>query len=125
MFNRSIASFILVGLWAVSQAQSVGLPEPGTLDDLGVNIHFTNPKGNQLKLLSEAGFRWVRMDFAWSGIERKKGEYFFDDYDRLMQALDEYHIRPIFILDYSNRMYDNNQSPRTSEGRAAFAKWAA
>lgn len=106
-------------------AQSVGLPEPSTLDGLGVNIHFTNPKGNQMKLLPEAGFRWVRMDFAWSGIERKKGEYFFEDYDRLMTALGEYHIRPIFILDYSNPMYDNNQSPHTSEGRAAFAKWAA
>lgn len=92
---------------------------------LGVNIHFTDPRPGEMKMLASAGFTWVRMDFNWGAIERKKGQYDFSAYDRLMAALDEYHIRPVFILDYSNRNYDDNQSPHTDEGRAAFAKWAA
>jgi hypothetical protein len=31
----------------------------------------------------------------------------------------------MFILDYSNRLYDDGLSPHTDDGRAAFAKWAA
>jgi polysaccharide biosynthesis protein PslG len=93
-------------------------------DGLGVNIHFTESRPGEMKMLADAGFKWVRMDFAWGGTERKKGEYDFSAYDRLMSALDEYHIHPVFILDYSNRNYDDDQSPHTDEGRAAFAKWA-
>ncbi|HXE51420.1 MAG TPA: cellulase family glycosylhydrolase [Tepidisphaeraceae bacterium] len=92
---------------------------------LGVNIHFTDPRPGEMKMLADAGFKWVRMDFGWGGIERRKGEYDFSAYDRLMKALDEYHIHPVFILDYSNRFYDDDQSPNTEEGRAAFARWAA
>ena len=42
-----------------------------------------------------------------------------------MAALEPRGIRPIFILDYSNKMYDGDLSPATDEGRAGFAKWAA
>ena len=94
-------------------------------DGLGVNIHFTDPRPGEMKMLAGAGFKWVRMDFAWGGTEREKGRYDFSAYERLMAALDEYHIRPVFILDYSNRFYDNDQSPHSEEGREAFSKWAA
>ena len=94
-------------------------------DGLGVNIHFTDPRPGEMRMLADAGFKWVRMDFGWGGTEREKGRYDFGAYDRLMAALGEHHIRPIFILDYSNRFYDDDQSPRSDEGRAAFANWAA
>ncbi len=96
------------------------VPEP-----LGVNIHFTDPQAGEMEMLAEGGFRWVRMDFAWSGIEREKGKYDFSAYDRLMAALRPHGIRAVFILDYSNRFYDDGNSPSSDEGRAAFAKWAA
>jgi polysaccharide biosynthesis protein PslG len=102
-------------------AQSLGaLP-----DGLGVNIHFTDPRPGEMRMLADAGFRWVRMDFGWASIEREKGEYDFSAYDRLIKTLDADHIRAVFILDYSNPHYDNNLSPHTDEGRAAFARWAA
>ncbi len=31
---------------------------------LGVNIHFTDPKPGEIKMISAAGFRWVRMAMA-------------------------------------------------------------
>ena len=94
-------------------------------EGLGVNIHFTSPRPGEMEMLAAGGFRLVRMDFAWAGIERKAGEYDFSAYDGLVKACEEHHVRPMFILDYANPNYDQGLSPHTDEGRAAFAKWAA
>ncbi len=98
---------------------------PPIPEGLGVNIHFTNPDPGEVKMLSEAGFRWVRMDFVWKQTEVEKGKYDFSTYDKLLNALDEHNIRPLFILDYSNPLYDNDRAPSTDEGRRAFTDWAA
>ncbi|HXM51448.1 MAG TPA: cellulase family glycosylhydrolase [Pyrinomonadaceae bacterium] len=92
---------------------------------LGVNIHFTDPQPGEVKMIADAGFRRVRMDFKWDVTERERGHYDFANYDRLMKALDEYQIRALFILDYGNPLYDNGAPPRTAETRQAFAHWAA
>ncbi|HEX9544614.1 MAG TPA: cellulase family glycosylhydrolase [Pyrinomonadaceae bacterium] len=92
---------------------------------LGVNIHFTDPKPGELAMLAAAGFRWVRMDFVWQSIETEKGTHDFSAYDHLLSALDEHQLRPLFILDYANTLYDGDHAPFTKEGRQAFANWAA
>ena len=94
-------------------------------DSIGVNIHFTNPAAGEAKMLADAGFKWIRMDFAWGSTEREKGVYDFSRYDQLNTALRPYGIRGIFILDYSNRLYDEGVSPYTEAGRQAFAQWSA
>lgn len=94
-------------------------------DGLGVNIHFTDPRPGEMKMIADGGFRWVRMDFVWNLTEMSTGKYDFAPYDRLMTALDEYKIRALFILDYTNPLYDAGDSPRTEEGRQGFARWAA
>lgn len=71
------------------------LPTTSVADSLGVNIHFTYPKAGEMEQLANAGFHWVRMDFAWSGIERAKGQYDFASFDRLMAALTPYLLLPI------------------------------
>jgi polysaccharide biosynthesis protein PslG len=101
------------------------LPGPVVPDGLGVNIHFTDPQPGEMEMLAQAGFRWVRMDFAWDTTEREKGIYDFTPYDRLLAALEAHKIRAVLILDYSNRHYDGGLSPVSDEGRAAFARWAA
>jgi hypothetical protein len=103
-----------------SDASAPAFPEA-----LGVNIHFTDPDPGELKMLAAAGFRWVRMDFVWQRTEPEKGKYDFSAYDRLFKALDEYNIRPLFILDYANTLYDDGRAPYTTPGRQAFANWAA
>jgi hypothetical protein len=100
------------------------LPEPAVPQTLGVNIHFTDPRPGEMQRLADAGFRWIRMDFSWEGIEREKGRYDFSAYDRLLSALKAHRIRPIYILDYGNRLYEEG-APRTPEARAAFARFAA
>src|SRR5262249_47887933 len=94
-------------------------------EGLGVNIHFVEPPARDVEMIAAAGFRFVRMDFHWERIERRKGEYDFAEYERLFDALAKRRIRPLFILDYGNPLYGNNLAPQTDEGRQAFARFAA
>lgn len=101
-----------------------GLPKMMIPDSVGVNIHFTGREDKQVSQISAGGFRWIRMDFAWSAIEKTPGKYDFKAYDDLTASLSERGIRPLFILDYSNPLYDNNKPPTSREAIAAFAKFA-
>jgi len=105
-------------------AERAKLPDLAVPYALGVNIHFTDPKPGEMKMLADGGFKSVRMDFAWGGIEREKGKYDFSAYDRLIASLQPHGIRAVFILDYSNHLYDDGLSPHTDEGRAAMAAFA-
>ena len=99
---------------------------PATVADrLGFNIHFTDPLPGEMTMLAASGVGWVRMDFKWSLTERERGKYDFSEYDRLVAALVNSHLRAMFILDYANPLYDHNLSPVSDEGRKAFASWAA
>jgi len=116
---------VAVLAWLPVAAAPSGLPQQRVPLPFGVNIHFTDPKPGEMEQLAAGGFKFVRMDFVWSSVEREKGVYDFSAYDRLMKALDQYKIRPLFILDYSNQLYEPEHSVRTAEGRKAFAAFAA
>jgi polysaccharide biosynthesis protein PslG len=100
-------------------------PEPEVPGSLGVNIHFVDPAPGEMAMLAASGVRWIRMDFNWAAIEPAAGQYDFSAYDRLVAALDTYHLRALFILDYHNPLYDNGLSPASDQARQAFATWAA
>jgi len=121
-------SSLLALLFILSGAETFGqegLTAETVPDGLGVNIHFTDPKPGEMKMIAAAGFRWVRMDFVWSRTEKEKGKYDFSAYDRLVATLAENKLRAILILDYSNKLYEANNSVTTEAGREAFARWAA
>ncbi|MCS6776420.1 MAG: cellulase family glycosylhydrolase [Chloroherpetonaceae bacterium] len=129
MFSRSLTVLLtVVTLFLLSaplQAQyrtRFPLPAGDATDSLGVNIHFTDPQPGEMERLAAAGFRWIRMDFAWDQIERQKGVYDFTAYDRLLQALEPHGIRALFILDYGNALYQPG-APSTPEARAAFVRF--
>lgn len=107
---------------------------------VSVNIHFITGHERDLKMIAAAGFKFVRMDFFWSSMERSKGIYNWADYDTLTRNLQQNGLRPYFILDYSNPLYDKTvistnpinhqaesvlESPQTPESVAAFARFAA
>jgi len=129
---RSLAGLCLLALLVSSCALSAHPTAPWPSDTsapaipnaLGVNIHFTDPQPGELPMLAAAGFRWVRMDFVWQNTETAKGSYDFSAYDHLVSALAEHHLRPLFILDYANTLYDDGHAPFTEEARNAFARWA-
>src|SRR6266480_1285581 len=99
---------------------------PQTFDrGLGVNIHFTDPRPGEIKMIADAGFRWVRMDFVWADTEAARGSYDFSAYDRLLESLRPFDIGALLILDYANPLYDHGAPPQTEGARRAFADWAA
>jgi|ERR1044072_3463744 hypothetical protein len=91
---------------------------------VGVNIHFTDPRPGEIKMIADAGFRWVRMDFQWSLTEPERGRYDFAPYERLLTSLDQHGIRALFILDYGNPLYTEDKAVRGDAARQAFARWA-
>lgn len=92
---------------------------------IGANIHFIEPNADEVNMIHKAGFKIVRMDLFWTSIENKKGIYDFSHYDKLVESMSKNNIKIIFILDYSNPLYDNGQSPYSDEGRRAFVNFAA
>jgi hypothetical protein len=101
------------------------LPGPTLPSGFGVNIHFTRFGPGEADRFREAGYGLARMDFGWGGVERERGRYDFSDYDRLTAELAAIGARPLYILDYANRLYDDGQAPHTEAGRAAYARFAA
>jgi polysaccharide biosynthesis protein PslG len=115
------------------------IPKPVLPDGVGVNIHFATGHEQDLDLIKAAGFKFVRMDFHWEGIEKRKGEYDWAAYDELLANLDKRGLRAILILDYSHRLYEETvtspnplygnaqkttASPRHPDSIEAFARWA-
>ena len=85
MIRLSVPWFVFL-LCPLLRAQSAIPSEPVVVPDgIGVNIHFTDPQPGEMKMIADAGFKWVRMDFAWNGTEREKGVYDFGQYDGLLR----------------------------------------
>jgi len=135
---RTTTSFLLSCL-AAAAVRGADLPELVLPQGVGVNIHFTRGHERDLDLIAAAGFKFIRMDFGWGGTERKKGEYNWTDYDALTADLEKRGLRAIYILDYSNPLYEetvvsknpitgkehkDTASPQHPESVAAFARWA-
>jgi hypothetical protein len=137
MMKECYAVVVCLGL--ISWAPGAELPEPVLPQGVGVNIHFVRGRGKDLDLIAAAGFKVVRMDFSWSAIERNKGRYDWSEYDELTANLEKRGLRPMYILDYSNPLYEEvvvskdpltgreNRAlaaPHRPESVAAFARWA-
>lgn len=90
----------------------------------GVSIHFTGEKID-IDLIRDAGFKIVRKDIFWNHVEREKQLFNFAGYDQLTQSLIKNGIRPYYILDYSNSLYEKNRSVVTKEGQDAFVRYVS
>ncbi len=122
---RSFLFLILFGGGPSVYGEAPALPDSrDPIAGMGVNIHFTDAKPGELEMLSQAGFRWVRSDINWAQTEKQAGVYDFSAHDRLLAALDRFHLRAVVILDYTNPLYDGGKPSCTEAGRRAFAKWA-
>lgn len=116
------------------------LPEKTIPAGVGVNIHFTAGHEQDLKMIAAAGFKFVRMDFFWQTTEPRKGQYDWSEYDAFTTELEHHGLRPYYIFDYSNPLYEevlastnpithqlerSLASPQHPNSITAFAHWAA
>jgi hypothetical protein len=116
---------ILTGVGPAPAADVPALPHPAIPNGFGVNIHFTW-ESRDLDLIAQAGFKLVRMDLSWSSVEKTRDVYDFEKsgYDTLTKNCTDRGIHIVYILDYSNKLYEENRSVCTEEGRKAFAAFA-
>jgi hypothetical protein len=121
--KRWVCSLLITGLLAASAGvgHAVGA-EPLAPMQRGIAVHFTG-KQPDVEMIAKAGFTVVRNDLFWNQIERHKGQYDFQQYDELHESLLEHGLRPMYILDYSNALYEEEHSIVTEEGRAAFVRY--
>lgn len=132
-----IGSFVVLLFQFMGGYLNAQIPPLIFPEGVGVNIHFTRGNEKDLDMIAEAGFKFVRMDFVWSSIERKKGEYDWSAYEELTSNLEKRGLGALYILDYSNSLYEDTyevtdggrtrketRSPQKPESIAAFARWA-
>ena len=139
MFTQ--AKKIVLALFMLSpfMAEAATLPTPAIANSPGVSIHFTRGNTKDLDMMAAAGIKIVRTDFVWGDIETQKGVYNWASYDELVNNLVKRGMRPYFILDYSNVLYEDVHILTTSDGTpyaayidspnspnsvAGFAAWA-
>lgn len=125
---RKLAAFVFIMVFFCLVNGSTSLAAPLFESTLGISHHFSlnaEQDAKDIDAMAAAGFRIIRYDMLWEQVERTKGTYDFSAFDRLVAQMLRRGIRPLFILDYGNRLYGADFSVRTSEARAAFARFAA
>ena len=103
----------------------VTLPPHPHADDLllaspfGINTAFQPDTPNLeaiLQKMKEAGIKWGRQDFTWRRIEKKRRQYQFQDYDRLVDKCQSHGLLLFGNLAYAPKFYD----PTTPRGVHAY-----
>src|SRR4030042_1415988 len=84
LFVFTVVPFLVIGAFSPAAMGAESLAGPAIADGFGVNIHFTGLP-QDLRMIADAGFKFIRMDLAWSRIEQTKGVYDFKEsgYDSL------------------------------------------
>ena len=89
---------IIMFLTAAASAAVVAAENP-----YGACAHVTRgePPARTCAMMRIAGMGWVRSDFDWRGIETKKGEWNFANFDRVVAECEAEGVRLLPILGYS------------------------
>lgn len=121
---------LAVALSGLAQAQSYRetypLTDTTSLNGLSVNMNLHEPSEAQLQQVVDAGFKFIRYEFTWEGIERKKGVYDWSVIDPTMARAKAKGLRVMALLAFGNPLYTaDTGAPNTASSRAAFARFAA
>ncbi len=114
------AGLCLVCLQALAQTEDSGFI-------IGTTTHFAQNKGilnENLFLLKQAGITSTRDEMSWC-YETEKGKFqVAPSYANYISAAAGMGLSPLTILDYSNKLYDNGDYPRSKEAVEGFVRYA-
>ena len=94
---------------------------------LGVNLMPNLVTSKYLYYVNDIGFDYVRTGLPWSSVERKKGCYEWQEYDNLINLLQQHNIKPMIIIGFNNPLYGAREDftgVSTDEQRRAFIKFS-
>ena len=108
----------------LSAADRVPFPAGSSVTDgFGVQLKGGARAGEEnLDEIQKLGLRWVRRGFIWESVEKQKGVYDFEEYDKLVADCKQRGLNVIGCIAFSNKLYGHAKDP---EGRAAYAAYAA
>ena len=128
--SRALA-FVAFGTALIGAAQGqtyrerYPLADGASFDNLSVNLNLWDPSEKQLQQIVDGGFKFVRYELTWGGIEGQKGVYNWSVTDRFMARAKAKGLRVMALLAFSNPAYTTTGAPNTPESRAAYARFAA
>ena len=83
--------------------------------DLAANVDLTRFSPDQLPAVTAGlqanGIRYVRQSFSWAEIEPSPGEYAWERYDAIVDALSRRGITPIAVIHHSPAWIRSPASP--------------
>lgn len=94
----------------------------------GVGTHFINyPRAQRglLDLAGKVGADSVRADTGWKFVETTKGVYKIPPaWDQFVDRARRRGMKPLLILDYGNKFYDDGKLPRSPSAIEGFVRFA-
>ena len=113
---------LIIGILNLSSTKAATFPKSTIPEGIGV-VSWYDTK--DMNIMQNIGVKLVRTDLIWSMCETQKGVYDFSYFDSVYNNYVSRGISVMFILDYSNPLYETNKSIQTDAGRAAFTNFAA
>jgi hypothetical protein len=108
--KKLILIIITISLFRCSKSSNPELSNFKIADTLCVSSHIKTENDSssqkirteELRLLSDAGIKYLRRDFFWHEIEPEKGNFDFSGYDRIVDEAQSYGMEFIGLLAYGN-----------------------
>jgi polysaccharide biosynthesis protein PslG len=72
----------------------------------GLGITIADLSNATLDKAVRGGFKIIRVDLQWAEVEQVKGQYNWSTYDGFVSGLKVRGLRPMFILDFNNPLYN-------------------
>ncbi|WP_142376013.1 cellulase family glycosylhydrolase [Klebsiella quasipneumoniae] len=95
---------------------------------LGVNAHILHDSEENItktiNMSVDVGIQSLRLDMPWSEVEQKKGQYQIPaKWDYAVDEMIKNDMKPLVILEYGNKNYNNGDKPTDNESRIAFSNY--
>lgn len=91
----------------------------------GSCTHFSQGWNTEIiPLVKKSGIIDVRDGLSWGVVEKVKGQYSFNKYQKYMDCLKENGITPLIVLSFANKLYDNGLTPHSETGVKAYSNYA-
>ncbi len=90
----------------------------------GVQLKLHSNSSKNFKKIKGLGLKWVRHGFHWESIEKEKGIYDFNVYDRIVEDAHDKGLKMVGCIAFSNKKVYGTHA-KDEPGRSAYARFAA